>query len=45
MFLNLKKISKNPKRVYGLLFGIALVNNLIYPQMDPNLKDFLFNDI
>lgn len=45
MFLNLKKVSKNPKRVYGLLFGIALLNNLIYPEMDPNLKDFLFNHI
>ena len=45
MFLNLKKISKNPKRVYGLLFGIALVNNLIHPQMHPSVTDFLFNHI
>ena len=45
MFLNLKKVSKNPKRVYGLLFGIALLNNLIYPEIDADLKDFLFNHI
>ena len=45
MILNLKKTTKNPKRVYALLFGVALINNLIYPKMDPHVMDFLINEI
>jgi len=45
MILNIKKVTKNPKKVYALLFGVALVNNLIYPELDQNLVNFLFNEL
>lgn len=45
MILNLRKTTKNPKRVYALLFGVALINNLIHPELNSDVANFLFNEI